>query len=110
VAVIALVLMGIACPALRETIFGPTNAELAHENGDQLVHLDIHSKAVGRDLGVNVIVPPHAGPRGERSATSLGGRSRLASVEPGLPPHRAPGGRLLHLLQSDHQRKEVVLT
>jgi len=27
-------------------------------NGDQLVHIEIHSKAVGHDLGVNVIVPP----------------------------------------------------
>lgn len=36
-------------------------------HGARLVHLTVHSKAVGEDLGVNVIVPPRAGPRGGRS-------------------------------------------
>ena len=65
--VVGLVVLGIAYLAFRETIFGPSNAELARRNGDQLVHLEIHSRAVGRDLGVNVIVPPRAGPRGKRA-------------------------------------------
>lgn len=37
------------------------------EHGSELVHLEVQSEAVGRELGVNVIVPPRAGPRGERS-------------------------------------------
>jgi hypothetical protein len=64
--VIALAVLAAAYLAFSEAIFGPSNAELADENGDQLIHLEIHSRAVGRDLGVNVIVPPLAGPRGKR--------------------------------------------
>ena len=37
------------------------------QHGAELVHLTIHSKAVGEDLGVNVIEPAEAGPRGKRS-------------------------------------------
>lgn len=51
---------------LATTVFTTTNEELARRNGDQLLHITVHSKAVGRDLGVNVIVPPLAGPRGRR--------------------------------------------
>lgn len=63
---VGLLLLAAAYLAFSNVIFGPSNAELAHENGDQLIHIEIHSKAVGRDLGVNVIVPPLAGPRGKR--------------------------------------------
>jgi poly(3-hydroxybutyrate) depolymerase len=63
---VGLVVLAAAYLVFSDAIFGPSNAELAHENGDQLVHIEIHSKAVGRDLGVNVIVPPLAGPRGKR--------------------------------------------
>jgi len=63
---IGLLLLAAAWLALAGTILGSSNAEIAEENGDQLVHLTIHSRAVGRDLGVNVIVPPRAGPRGKR--------------------------------------------
>jgi S-formylglutathione hydrolase FrmB len=57
-------------------VFGPSNAELARENDAQLVHLTIDSGAVGEDLGVNVIVPPRPGRRGERGLlVFLHGRS-----------------------------------
>ena len=36
-------------------------------HGSELVHIDVHSKAVGQDQAVNVVVPPRAGPRGRRS-------------------------------------------
>ncbi len=36
-------------------------------HGSTLVHVDVHSRAVGHDQAVNVVVPPHAGPRGHRS-------------------------------------------
>jgi poly(3-hydroxybutyrate) depolymerase len=63
---VGLLLVAIALLAFRGSIFGPSNAEIARENGDQLVHLNVDSHAVGRQLGVNVIVPPLAGPRGKR--------------------------------------------
>lgn len=47
---------------LAATVFAPVD-----RHGAQLVHIEVHSKAVGRDLGVNVIVPPDPGPKGERS-------------------------------------------
>ncbi|HEX4668719.1 MAG TPA: alpha/beta hydrolase-fold protein [Solirubrobacterales bacterium] len=47
---------------LAATVFAPVD-----RHGARLVHIEVHSKAVGRDLGVNVLVPPRAGPRGERS-------------------------------------------
>jgi S-formylglutathione hydrolase FrmB len=47
---------------LATTVFAPADA-----HGNRLIHLTIHSQAVGKDLGVNVIVPQQAGPRGERS-------------------------------------------
>jgi hypothetical protein len=68
--VIGLVVLAAAYMAFSDAIFGPSNAELAHANGDQLVHIGIHSRAVGRDLGVNVIVPPRAGPRGKRGPST----------------------------------------
>jgi S-formylglutathione hydrolase FrmB len=47
---------------LAETVFEPLD-----KHGSEFVQLTVESKEVGRDLGVNVIVPPRAGPRGERS-------------------------------------------
>lgn len=44
------------------TVFAPADL-----HGSRLIQLTIHSRAVDEDLGVNVIVPPRAGPRGERS-------------------------------------------
>ncbi len=47
--------------ALRSTVLAPVD-----KHGARLVHLELQSKAVGRPLGVNVIVPPRAGRRGKR--------------------------------------------
>ena len=52
----------IAYFALAATVLAPVD-----RHGASLVHLTVHSEAVGEKLGVNVIVPPQAGPRGERS-------------------------------------------
>lgn len=71
-----LVLVAIAYFALAGTVFGPSNAEIARENGDRLVHLTIHSRAVGEDLGVNVIVPPPLWPAGQARALGLPAWSR----------------------------------
>jgi S-formylglutathione hydrolase FrmB len=60
--ILSLVFVAIAYLALAATVFAPVD-----RHGAQLVHIEVHSKAVGRDLGVNVIVPPGAGPQGERS-------------------------------------------
>jgi S-formylglutathione hydrolase FrmB len=48
--------------ALAATVFAPVD-----RHGAGLTHIELHSKAVDRDLGVNVIVPANAGPKGERS-------------------------------------------
>jgi S-formylglutathione hydrolase FrmB len=61
-ALIALVGVAVTYLALAATVFAPVD-----RHGASLTHLEIHSKAVGRDLGVNVIVPPGAGPKGQRS-------------------------------------------
>jgi S-formylglutathione hydrolase FrmB len=47
--------------ALAATVFAPVD-----EHGAKVVHLTIHSKAVGRDLGVNVVEPARMPKRGER--------------------------------------------
>jgi S-formylglutathione hydrolase FrmB len=47
--------------ALAATVFAP-----ADRQGVGVTHLTVHSQAVGEDLGVNVLVPPHPGPAGER--------------------------------------------
>lgn len=65
-ALVGLLLAVVAYRALAGTVFGPSDAELARENGAQLVHLTIDSRAVGEDLGVNVIVPALPGPRVKR--------------------------------------------
>jgi len=61
VAVLALFSLLAIYLVLAATVFAPIDT-----HGNRLVHLEIHSKAVGEDLGVNVIVPPHVAPRGER--------------------------------------------
>jgi S-formylglutathione hydrolase FrmB len=60
--IFAAVLALVAYFVLAATVFAPVD-----RHGAGLVHIDVHSKAVGRDLGVNVIVPPNVGPKGERS-------------------------------------------
>jgi len=47
---------------LAATVFAPVD-----RHGAGLTHIELHSKAVGRNLGVNVIVPANAGPEGKRS-------------------------------------------
>jgi S-formylglutathione hydrolase FrmB len=47
--------------ALTATLFAPVD-----EHGARVVHLTVHSKAVGKDLGVNVVVPARTKPKGER--------------------------------------------
>ena len=47
---------------LAATVFAPVD-----RHGARLAHIEVHSEAVGRDLGLNVIVPPDPGPKGERS-------------------------------------------
>jgi S-formylglutathione hydrolase FrmB len=47
--------------ALAATVFAPVD-----EHGARVVHLNIRSEAVGRSLGVNVVVPAKTKPRGER--------------------------------------------
>jgi len=37
-----------------------------NEHGARVVHLNVHSQAVGRELGVNVVVPAKTRPPGER--------------------------------------------
>lgn len=55
-------LAAVAYLILAAAVFAPVD-----RHGADLVHLTVRSEAVGEDLGVNVIVPPRAGPRGERS-------------------------------------------
>jgi S-formylglutathione hydrolase FrmB len=58
----AVLLVGIAYLVLAATVFAPVD-----RHGSQLTHIEVHSKAVGRELGVNVIVPANAGPKGKRA-------------------------------------------
>jgi S-formylglutathione hydrolase FrmB len=59
---ISLLAIVVAYLVLAATVFAPVD-----KHGARLVHIEIHSKAVGRELGVNVIVPPNVGPEGKRS-------------------------------------------
>jgi S-formylglutathione hydrolase FrmB len=62
VAVFAVVLGAIVYLALAATIFAP-----ADKHGAHVEHLTIHSQAIGRDLGVNVVIPARLPyPRGKR--------------------------------------------
>lgn len=47
--------------ALTATLFAPVD-----EHGARMVHMSIRSEAVGRTLGVNVVVPAETRPRGRR--------------------------------------------
>jgi S-formylglutathione hydrolase FrmB len=62
--VLAAVIAGAVYLVLAATVFAPVD-----RRGAQVVHLTVHSRAVGEDLGVNVVVP--AAPAGS------GGRSLL---------------------------------
>jgi S-formylglutathione hydrolase FrmB len=60
--IFAILLALVAYLVLAATVFAPVD-----RHGAGLAHIEIHSKAVDRDLGVNVIVPANAGPKGKRS-------------------------------------------
>jgi enterochelin esterase-like enzyme len=60
--VLGLIALAIVYFALRATVFAPVDT-----HGTKVVHLTIHSKAVGRDLGVNVVEPPRMPPPGKRA-------------------------------------------
>jgi len=47
--------------ALAATVFAP-----ADQHGARVVHMDVQSQAVGRELGVNVVEPAKTQPRGKR--------------------------------------------
>jgi len=47
--------------ALAATVFAPVD-----EHGARVVHVKVHSQAVGRDLSISVILPARTKPRGER--------------------------------------------
>jgi S-formylglutathione hydrolase FrmB len=69
--VLALVAVGAAYLVLAATVLAPVD-----KHGAKLVELEIHSRAVGRELGLNLIVPEKLGPRGQRSlVVMLHGRS-----------------------------------
>jgi S-formylglutathione hydrolase FrmB len=61
-AILAALLASFAYLVLAATVFAPVD-----RHGADLVHLTVRGEAVGESLGVNVIVPPRPGPRGERS-------------------------------------------
>jgi S-formylglutathione hydrolase FrmB len=60
-ATLCLIIAVVAYLTLEATVFAPVDT-----HGAELDHLTVDSKAVGKDLGVNVVVPPRAGPEGER--------------------------------------------
>lgn len=60
-AVLALIAVAAAYLVLASTVLAPVD-----RHGARLVHLHVQSRAVGRELGVNVIVPPRVAPRGDR--------------------------------------------
>jgi S-formylglutathione hydrolase FrmB len=59
--VLAVIAAGAVYLALTATLFAPVN-----EHGARVEHVTVHSQAVGRKLGVNVVVPAKTRPRGER--------------------------------------------
>lgn len=62
VAIFAIVLGAIVYLVLAATLLAPVD-----EHGARTTHLTIRSKAVGEELGVNVVEPARAAPRGQRS-------------------------------------------
>ena len=74
-AVVCLLVAAVAYFTLEATVFAPVD-----QHGTRVVHLTIDSKAVGRDLHVNVVEPPRLPPRGKRSLlVFLHGRGGSAS-------------------------------
>jgi S-formylglutathione hydrolase FrmB len=64
------------CLVLAATVFAPVDTR-----GARVIHLTLHSKAVGRELGVNVVVPAAPGRRGDRALlVFLHGRSGSEST------------------------------
>ena len=61
VIVIALIATAAVYLALAATVFAPVD-----EHGARTEHLTVHSEAVGRDLGVSVVVPAGTPPRDRR--------------------------------------------
>jgi S-formylglutathione hydrolase FrmB len=59
--------LAVAAIAYLNLTGGDTPLGGGGDGGYRLVHLTVDSEAVGKDLGVNVIVPPGAGRRGQRS-------------------------------------------
>ncbi len=59
--VLALIATAAVYLALTATLLAP-----ADQHGARVEHLNVHSQAVGRELGVNVVVPAKTRPRGER--------------------------------------------
>jgi S-formylglutathione hydrolase FrmB len=59
--VLAMIAAGAVYLALTATLFAPVN-----EHGARVEHVTVHSQAVGRELGVNVVVPAKTKPRGHR--------------------------------------------
>ena len=58
---VGVVLAAVVYLVLAATVFAPVD-----KHGSRYVHMELQSKAVGRKLGVNVIVPRQAGPAGKR--------------------------------------------
>jgi len=61
-AIIAVVLAAAVYLALTATLLAPVDS-----HGAEVVHMRVDSRAVGRELEVNVVRPAHPGPRGERA-------------------------------------------
>jgi S-formylglutathione hydrolase FrmB len=55
---VGLALFGVGWLVVNLTVLAPADTHGAH-----VLHLTVHSKAVGEDLGVDVVVPPRAGRR-----------------------------------------------
>jgi S-formylglutathione hydrolase FrmB len=62
IGILAFATAAIAYLVLAATVFAPVD-----RHGAELIHLTVHSEAVGEDLGVNVLVPPRVAAPGERS-------------------------------------------
>lgn len=90
--IVAVAAAAIGYLALTATVFAPVD-----RHGARFVHMEIRSDAVGRELGVNVIVPKQAGPRDDRwLVVFLHGRSGSEgsfneTVFGGLPRLRGRG-------------------
>lgn len=75
-AALALLAVGAVYLVLANTVFAPID-----EHGAHTVHLTIHSRAVGRDLGVNVVEPARPPAPGRRTLlVFLHGRSGSEST------------------------------